>query len=174
MRIKGKIILWNDEKGFGFIKPIDSSKQVFIHINAFHNRNRRPKINQFVTYTLSVERGRPCAIDATLTEDLLPSKIKKKNGAFSIMFTCLFLLIVCLSVIVSKLPPCILVTYVVVSMLTYILYALDKSAAKRGRWRTQESTLHLLSLVGGWPGALVAQKTLRHKSQKNHFVLGFG
>ncbi|MDP3638593.1 MAG: DUF1294 domain-containing protein, partial [Azonexus sp.] len=52
-------------------------------------------------------------------------------------------------------------------------YALDKSAAQGGRWRTQESTLHLLALIGGWPGALIAQNRLRHKSRKTSFQLVF-
>jgi uncharacterized membrane protein YsdA (DUF1294 family) len=49
------------------------------------------------------------------------------------------------------------------------MYAVDKSAASKGAWRTQESTLHLLALAGGWPGALVAQQKLRHKSRKHAF-----
>jgi len=53
------------------------------------------------------------------------------------------------------------------------VYALDKSAAKKGAWRTQESTLHLLSLAGGWPGALIAQQKLRHKSKKQSFRFVF-
>ncbi|WP_342352801.1 DUF1294 domain-containing protein [Psychrosphaera saromensis] len=48
-------------------------------------------------------------------------------------------------------------------------YAIDKSAAKKGRWRTKESTLHLLSLAGGWPGAYFAQNILRHKLRKKPF-----
>jgi len=51
--------------------------------------------------------------------------------------------------------------------------AFSKSAARKGAWRTQESTLHLLSLVGGWPGALVAQQKLRHKSKKQSFRFVF-
>jgi uncharacterized membrane protein YsdA (DUF1294 family) len=66
-----------------------------------------------------------------------------------------------------------LLVYLAASSITFIAYAWDKSAAKNGRWRTQESTLHLLSLVGGWPGALVAQKTLRHKSRKQSFQFTF-
>jgi uncharacterized membrane protein YsdA (DUF1294 family) len=46
---------------------------------------------------------------------------------------------------------------------------LDKSAARRDRWRTRESTLHLLGAIGGWPGALAAQQLLRHKSAKPSF-----
>ena len=45
----------------------------------------------------------------------------------------------------------------------------DKAAARQGRWRTPESTLHTLALVGGWPGALVAQRVFRHKTTKQPF-----
>ncbi|MCZ8014240.1 MAG: DUF1294 domain-containing protein [Limnobacter sp.] len=53
--------------------------------------------------------------------------------------------------------------------MTFAEYALDKSAAKKNRWRTSENTLHILSLVGGWPGALAAQRMLRHKNKKYSF-----
>jgi uncharacterized membrane protein YsdA (DUF1294 family) len=46
---------------------------------------------------------------------------------------------------------------------------MDKSAARSGERRTPESTLHLLALAGGWPGALLAQQFLRHKSTKAEF-----
>ncbi|HSP01762.1 MAG TPA: DUF1294 domain-containing protein [Thioalkalivibrio sp.] len=63
----------------------------------------------------------------------------------------------------------LLAWYLVACVITFSAYALDKSAARRGRWRTRESTLHLLSLAGGWPGALMAQQWLRHKSKKQSF-----
>jgi len=82
MRTKGKITSWNDEKGFGFITPSAGGKQVFIHIKAFSNRNRRPEINQLATYALSSDKqGRPRAIKATLAGDRLPEKTKRKNGS---------------------------------------------------------------------------------------------
>ena len=59
------------------------------------------------------------------------------------------------------------------SLLTFIAYAIDKSAAKAQRWRTPETTLHLLALAGGWPGALLAQRWLRHKSAKRKFLAVF-
>ncbi|WP_294772326.1 DUF1294 domain-containing protein [uncultured Rhodoferax sp.] len=55
------------------------------------------------------------------------------------------------------------------SLLTFLVYAWDKSAARARRWRTPESTLHLMALAGGWPGALLAQQWLRHKSVKPAF-----
>jgi len=74
-----------------------------------------------------------------------------------------------MSTLINNIEFLIFVFYLVMSLLTFILYAVDKSAAKRGAWRTQESTLHLFSLAGGWPGAMIAQKTLRHKSIKQPF-----
>ncbi|WP_258072010.1 DUF1294 domain-containing protein [Xanthomonas arboricola] len=54
-----------------------------------------------------------------------------------------------------------------------VVYRLDKSAAQRGRQRTPEATLHLIALLGGWPGALLAQALFRHKSSKAAFQLRF-
>jgi uncharacterized membrane protein YsdA (DUF1294 family) len=51
-----------------------------------------------------------------------------------------------------------------------MVYARDKSAAVEGRRRTPEAVLHFLSLAGGWPGALLAQQLLRHKTSKTSFV----
>ncbi|HEY9276879.1 MAG TPA: DUF1294 domain-containing protein [Methylotenera sp.] len=87
------------------------------------------------------------------------------------IFESLFLLDI--SDFMGNLPLLFLLVYLVASSITFIAYAWDKSAAKNDRWRTQENTLHLLSLVGGWPGALVAQKTLRHKSRKQSFQFTF-
>lgn len=61
------------------------------------------------------------------------------------------------------------IMYSLVSAITFLAYAQDKSAAQHNRWRTKESTLHGLALIGGWPGALLAQKFLRHKSSKASF-----
>ena len=170
MRVKGTITNWNDEKGFGFITPSDGGQRVSIHIKAFGNRNRRPEINQLVTYALSSdEKGRPCAINATLAGDRLPSGGRRSNDSISLIVAALFLVIVGVSVLTATLSPLVLVFYVIASLLTYVMYAVDKSAAKKGAWRTPESTLNLLSLAGGWPGALVAQQKLRHKSKKQSF-----
>jgi uncharacterized membrane protein YsdA (DUF1294 family) len=59
--------------------------------------------------------------------------------------------------------------YLLLSAMTFVAYAADKSAAASGAWRTPERTLHGLALAGGWPGALLAQHVLRHKSTKPIF-----
>ena len=66
-----------------------------------------------------------------------------------------------------------MIFYIAVSFITFLVYAFDKSKAKKGEWRTQESTLHLLGLIGGWPGAALAQEVLRHKSKKTKFRIIF-
>ena len=63
--------------------------------------------------------------------------------------------------------------YGVASLLTFGAYFIDKAAAKAGRWRTPEKSLHMLSLIGGWPGAMVAQQLIRHKSSKASFQVVF-
>ncbi len=174
MNNTGKIITWNNEKGFGFISPISGGKQVFVHIKAFSNRNLRPEINQIMTYTLSADnRGRPCAINATLKGAQISQSKKAKNGSGAIIIAFIFLVIVGGSVFLSNIPPLFFAIYMVASLVSFIIYAIDKSAATKGAWRTRESTLHLFSLAGGWPGALVAQQMLRHKTKKLSFRFVF-
>ena len=47
--------------------------------------------------------------------------------------------------------------------------ARDKNAARARAWRTSENQLHLLSLLGGWPAAWLAQQNMRHKTSKASF-----
>ena len=68
-------------------------------------------------------------------------------------------------------PAPIIWTYVVMSGVILIAYAADKRAARMGRIRTRERTLHLLELLGGWPGALIGQQLFRHKRRKASFFL---
>lgn len=56
-----------------------------------------------------------------------------------------------------------------VSAFTFFSYRSDKRRAEAGEWRTPESTLHLASLFGGWPGAFLAQRIFRHKISKGSF-----
>ena len=68
-----------------------------------------------------------------------------------------------------NLPPAVGAAYLLLSALCFASYALDKSAARRGERRTPESRLLVLGLLGGWPGAVLAQQWLRHKTVKQPF-----
>jgi uncharacterized membrane protein YsdA (DUF1294 family) len=82
-------------------------------------------------------------------------------GAFAVFLLAL--------VTADRLPVAVPIAYAVMSLITFAVYALDKRAAQQGAWRTPENTLHTLALLGGWPGAMLAQEFLRHKSQKASF-----
>ena len=69
----------------------------------------------------------------------------------------------------GRIPWLIVAAYISASLITFFAYAWDKSSAQLGNWRTKESTLHLMALVCGWPGALAGQRLLRHKSSKEAF-----
>jgi uncharacterized membrane protein YsdA (DUF1294 family) len=62
---------------------------------------------------------------------------------------------------------------VLINVLTYWQYARDKRRAQEGEWRVPEVRLHLLELFGGWPGALLAQRRLRHKCSKSGYQAAF-
>lgn len=99
--------------------------------------------------------------------------MKRRRAALAIGIATLFLTVIGGLVARGVLPLGILVLYLAASLAAVIAYRADKSAAQSGRWRTAESTLHLLALIGGWPGALVAQRVFRHKSQKLSFRFAF-
>lgn len=174
MRVKGKIADWHDGKGYGFIVPMGGGPRVFVHIKAFRNRNRRPTAGDVVTYSIARdEKGRTRATNATLAGDKLEQRRKGSSAVPAFFFSTIFLVAVGISIVAGQLPPWILVGYFAASVITYFAYAFDKSAAQSGRWRMSEGTLHFLALVGGWPGAWIAQQALRHKSRKAEFRVVF-
>jgi len=85
----------------------------------------------------------------------------------------IFLAALAASAASGRTPLATFYLYLVVSLMTFAWYARDKSAARRGARRTPENRLHLLALLGGWPGALMAQQQLRHKTRKLPFHVLF-
>jgi uncharacterized membrane protein YsdA (DUF1294 family)/cold shock CspA family protein len=174
LQLQGKITSWNDEKGYGFITPGSSGDQIFVHIKAFKNRGRRPQINQYVTYTHSKDRqGRPCAIDVSFVGKQRGNSLSVGKAIGPCILGGLFLGAIGISEGILNRSFLIVSFYLILSLVTFIVYALDKNAAQNDRWRTPEAKLHFLALIGGWPGALVAQQMLRHKSKKKEFRFVF-
>jgi uncharacterized membrane protein YsdA (DUF1294 family)/cold shock CspA family protein len=174
MRYQGRITTWKDDKGFGFISPNRGGEQVFLYVSSFTSRQRRPVGNELVTYELSTDgKGRSQAKAVAFVGSLSTPSTRPGQGNLAPIFTVCFLLFVVTVVFSGRLPFAVLGLYLAASVVTFMVYALDKSAAKRDQWRTQESTLHLFALIGGWPGALAAQRLLRHKSLKASFQATF-
>jgi uncharacterized membrane protein YsdA (DUF1294 family) len=92
---------------------------------------------------------------------------------FAIGFATLFLAVICGLAARGILPLEVPAVYLAASLAAVIAYGIDKSAAQSGAWRTRERTLHVPALMGGWPGALVAQTVFRHKSRKASFRIAF-
>ena len=176
MRYQGKITSWKDEKGFGFISPNGGGNQVFVHITSFENRQRRPVGNEIVTYELKTDdNGRIQAESVAFAGERVPSTSTPSSKRYNspVILAIAFLVFVAGLTLIGNLPFAILGLYLIISAVAFIAYAFDKSAAKKDQWRTQESTLHLFALIGGWPGALAAQRLLRHKSKKKSFQIIF-
>ena len=74
---------------------------------------------------------------------------------------------------VGMIPGFLAVAWLVLSGVSYLMYLYDKAAAGKGARRTPESTLHLVDVLGGWPGALIAQQQFRHKTVKQPFQFVF-
>ena len=175
MRFKGKLKSWNDDRGFGFIDPIQGGKEVFVHIKAFSHRNSRPQVNELLWFEIELgSEGKKRAKNVEFVRKIAGrGKVQLEPSAPRGTGTLVAIPgFVVLYVVVGILwqPPLVLAAiYVGASALTFFAYAKDKSAAQRNGWRTAEATLHLLAFAGGWPGALFAQQFLRHKSTKPEF-----
>lgn len=174
MRHQGRITRWKDDEGFGFITPNRGGREVFAHIRSFSNRHKRPAGDELVSYELKLDaRGRLQAHGIAFVGDRTTPSSSTRRSIFPPLFAVLFLAFIAAMVFVGRVPHVVLWLYLGASMIAFVAYALDKSAAIHARRRTEESTLHLLGLIGGWPGALAAQQLLRHKSSKPSFQAGF-
>lgn len=174
MASKGKITSWNDAKGFGFITPKGGGAKVFCHANAFANRGRRPGIGDAVTYKVGKDaHGRVRATRATLARVNGRRPTTRSSVGVLSWVGLVFVVAVGVSALLGNIPAGFWYGYVAMSIITFIVYTIDKSAAQFGRWRIREATLHILALGGGWPGAAAAQQVLRHKSRKRSFRVVF-
>ncbi len=180
MRFDGIIKSWNDERGFGFIEPAQGGSEIFVHIKAFNGLRERPQINQRVSFQVELgPQGKKRAINAEVVYPKRPvATLQRDRGSTQSGTATLFVIpafgvVLLLGHVWGAPPAWLLWAYLGLSLLTFLVYAMDKSAAQKGARRTSEQTLHGLALLGGWPGALIAQQILRHKSSKQEFRVVF-
>lgn len=185
---KGQLTTWKDERGFGFIKPNDGGQEVFLHISALKKANRRPQVGEIIYYQLTSDKdGKARACDAFIETVTSQPLLKTPNSSVRsaskpTLKSSLGLEVLLLSALpmlgsihfaLTTVNPIPLLLYPVMSLLTFALYAEDKSRARQGKWRVPEKTLHLCELLGGWLGAFIAQRRLHHKSSKSSYQVIF-
>ncbi|QOW22949.1 DUF1294 domain-containing protein [Novilysobacter avium] len=173
MRFVGRISDWNEVKGYGFVTPHDGGDRAFVHIKAFQFGSRRPVDGDLISYAAAKDaRGRTTATDARHAGQKIQQR-KPYRPLPRLALGVIFLVAVTLGLLFGRVPAVITVGYMLLSCVSYIMYSLDKAAAGKDMQRTPESTLHLADLLGGWPGALIAQQQFHHKTVKASFQQAF-
>jgi len=177
--ISGKLVTWKADKAYGFIRPDTGGKDVFVHLRDFGRIPRPPREGDVVTFQkMSDGSGRLRAADVSIRG--LDRIVSQPRGSTELAPRSAHLLVALGAfaalgylVVTRRLPIPVFMVFLAMSIGAFVLYAFDKSAALNRRWRTKESTLLVAGLLGGWPGALVAQGMFRHKSSKVAFQAAF-
>lgn len=175
MRGKGKVVHWDDDKGFGFIEDSESGEQVFLRIKAVAQRDRRPRVGDKVSYRLSQDTKERLRADNVRYADRQGklASARATIGALPDVFAVLFVAVLVGLAAWGRVPWAVVIAYGVVSVVAFLTYGLDKRSARKDKRRVAESTLLLLGLLCGWPGALLAQRVFRHKTIKRSFQVSF-
>lgn len=181
----GKVIEWQDDRGFGFIQPRESAERLFFHVREYRQDGRRPEVGEWVKYrkqraadgrsqAISVRRAASPARTPAARAPRKPTAHAPAIPAFvQWLLIVLYAALLAWAINARRLPLEFAGVPLLMSAITWVAYALDKHAAQTGRWRTQETVLHVLELLGGWPGAIAAQQWLRHKTRKTGYRIAF-
>lgn len=159
----GKIVAWDSRRGFGWLEC--EGESLFVHLREFKGSKITPELGVEFPFVVGSDlKGRPCAkgVSATLVNG------RMKVSDWFLLAALMFWPVMGLTrlPIAWGLP---LLQMVILSVVTYHLYAYDKRQAILRGWRVPETIQHLGEIAGGWPGAFIAQKRLRHKSLKKGY-----
>lgn len=182
MQQLGKVVYWQDQKGFGFLVCQQTGQKLFFHIRDFTQAKSRPALGDILSFSIGTDKhGRPIATALALRHPV--TNLKSNQQPYidvgyaqdvALYFRAAFLVIVIIALLFGSLPYILPLLYLEASLLTYWLYQTDKNAAiARQSQRLPEESLQMFSLIGGWPGALLAQRKLAHKRSKPLFQREF-
>lgn len=179
-RLHGAVSTWNDERGFGFVVSDDGAHSTFVHISAFPVDGPRPAVGDRISYLVETTRaGKTKAVAVKFISRsraavlARPPRTGRRRLVVDYVILAAFAAILLATAFQWPVPAWIWIAYAGVSVITFVAYALDKKAAVGGGWRTSESVLLSLGLLGGWPGAILAQQWFRHKTRKPAFRAAF-
>lgn len=167
--LRGTIITWDQQKGYGYVQS--GEQRVFLHIRDFAERHKYPEIGDVIVFSLGTDpKGRTCAKHAVHLND--GGRLRPVHLA---IVTALLIApgLAAWRLAQGRGVMFLLGCYVAASGLTYLLYSDDKHRARHRNWRAPERALHCFEMAGGWPGAFLAQRRLRHKCTKLSFQLLF-
>jgi len=179
MRTEGLVKSWNHDRDFGFIEPIHGGQEILVHIKAFSPQSGRPHVGQYVSFEIEQNKeGKKRAKNVELVSAARIRAPRRSNstsdwGTLSLLAIPAFIFLYALVAILWRVPNLVAGAYLALSVACFAAYAADKSAAKSGGRRTPESTLLVIGTFGGWPGGILAQQLLRHKSLKASFRAAF-
>ncbi|WP_256354342.1 cold shock and DUF1294 domain-containing protein [Variovorax sp. dw_308] len=178
MKRQGTLVRWVKDRGFGFIHCPDISADVFVHLRDFTDKGITPQVGMMLRFeeihmggkgpravavqaagaarqpqgrSASEPSRRPSDRPNGRSRDVAPSTSSLPMA----LLIAIYVALLGYGVWIARISPITLAVLLVISLSTFFIYGLDKSAAEAGRWRTSETTLHMLSLLGGWPGRLV-------------------
>ena len=127
--------------------------------------------SELVTHELEMMKGSRPSERCRVRWAASNSKQRCRRQQDAATFAYGFLLFVAAAAFKGSCAKAVFVLYLAAIVVAFLAHALDKSAAQN-RWRTQER-LASIRLLGGWPGALAAQRLFRHKSKKTSFQAVF-
>ncbi|GGM08616.1 DUF1294 domain-containing protein [Pseudomonas asuensis] len=203
MEQRGTLKSWNDQKGFGFIRPSQGGDEVFAHISAVRG-DRWPVAGDKVLYIAAPDskgrlraehirldvgmaldkpsarqRSKPAKTASKPTQASRPPR-QSREGIRDLPIKLAVFALLCilplwgsLHVLSTRHGFFPLALYGGASLLAVLFYWHDKHSALKNQRRIPENTLHLLELAGGWPGGLIAQQVFRHKTRKVSYQAAF-